>query len=93
MPRSSAYHAVECVGCKESSSTTPGAWVSSWRRRPSEDKSLAFCTGIRMTTTQRQRSEQKLLTTMLVYTRLLWRGGMMREALAKCPNNEGRRSV
>jgi hypothetical protein len=60
---------------------------------PSEDKSLAFCTGIRMTTTQRRRSEQKLLTAMRVYTRLLWRGGMMREALAKCPNNEGWRSV
>jgi hypothetical protein len=99
-------HVLRCLGaalimqwnalpqsCKESSSTTPGAWVSSWRRRPSEDKSLAFCTGIRMTTTQRRRSEQKLLTAMRGYTPLLWRGGMMREALAKCPNNEGWRSV
>jgi hypothetical protein len=30
---------------------------------------------------------------MPVHTRLLWGGGMMKAALAKRPNNEGRRSL
>ena len=51
MPRGSVDHEVEYVAnksCEESCSTMPLAWASYWRLPLSEDKSLAFCIGIRM---------------------------------------------
>lgn len=77
-------HVLRCLGA---------ALIMQWNALPTKLQRELFDNAGSMGELMERRSEQKLLTAMRVYTRLLWRGGMMREALAKCPNNEGWRSV